>query len=340
MASRYFHHDSRIEPALDTLPQQTLIANYTDWRRSADELASDVSSARLSEARAAACSTRPTSRDYSTTSVLSGSTRTWRRYGWTVLDSEWEMYGQSRDGAVDVLRMPDDFDFSAADGALSKLGYAEPEDHGVRVAVDEALAAITASLTPQLTAVAVLPDDHLIVTSDARPTPFSPSDTIGGDQDSLLDDDGVARWPRRSRTPAVRPVDVRSLAAPRRASTDADPAQQALARQRISKRRRHHAGPRRWRWSIDAESRLTVVMDFSTPADAEDDRAARSGSPRARPRTRAGRSRSASASASVEVDGWVIVMVLTPRSSDTQLLRDLGRGGAAVRRLLIPAADN
>ena len=43
-------------------------------------------------------------RDYTTTSVLNVfDVDMASAYGWTVLDSEWEMYGQSKDGAVDVL---------------------------------------------------------------------------------------------------------------------------------------------------------------------------------------------------------------------------------------------
>ena len=168
VASRSFHRDSQIESALQTLPQQTLIANFTDWAAIRDELDPGLSSRSPEEARAAVFA-KAYSRDYfRTTSLLGVFDRDMAStYGWTVDHKSGRCTARVGDGAVEVLRMPDGFDFSTADRALTKLGYAEPDDHGVRVADDQTLAGIAGGLTPQLTAVAVLPDEHLVVTSDA-----------------------------------------------------------------------------------------------------------------------------------------------------------------------------
>lgn len=130
VASRVFHRDSRIEAALDTLPGQTLIANFTDWAAVRDKLGPDVSSRSEDKTRKTLFA-QAYDRDFSTTSVLGAFDADMATtYGWTVLDSEWEVYGQSKDGAVDVLLMPDGFGFARAATALTRLGYTAANEHG------------------------------------------------------------------------------------------------------------------------------------------------------------------------------------------------------------------
>lgn len=327
VASRVFHHDSRVESALQTLPSQTLIANFTDWAAVRDELGPSVSS-RSSERARAAVFDKAYDRDYSTTSLLGVFDQDMAStYGWTVLDSEWEMYGQSRAGAVEVLRMPDGFDFAAADGTLTKLGYAAPDDHQVRLADDQTLAGIANGLTPQLTAVALLPDENLIVTSDAAAYAGLAVDTVQGSADSVFEQDGVAPMAAALADTSVSAlVDIGSFACTATGFQEADPEQQTLARQRISAAGGIHRirGVTR---SIDLDSRLTVVLDFETPVQADDDRAARLALAKGVAPDQGGTFEERFSVTDVDVTGEVIVMVLSPRSADSQLLRDLGRGG-------------
>ena len=327
VASRLFHHDSRVEKALGTLPEQTLVANFTDWTAVRDALGRDVTSRSAAAARSDLF-THAYDRDYTTTTVLGAFDEAMApTYGWTVLDSEWEMYGQSKDGAVDVLRMPDGFDFTTADRTLSKLGYTGADDHGVRVADDQTLASIANGLTPQLTALALLPDQQLIVASDAAAYAGLTVATIKGGPSSVLDVDGVAPMAAALGDTSVSAlVDIGSHACTAAGFQDADPGQQALARQRISA-----AGGitaiRGLTRSIDASGRLTVVIDFASAAEAEADLEPRAVLARGEAPDQGGTFDERFSIGRQDVTGEVVTLELEPRSKDTQLLRDLGRGG-------------
>ncbi len=270
--SRTFHHDSRLESALADLPSQTLVANFTDWAGVRRALGPDVSSRSEDRVRRVLLS-RAYDRDYTTTSVLSVFDDDMASaYGWTVLDSEWEMYGQSKEGAVVVLRMPGGFDFERAGQELTTLGYARPDGRAVRVADGQTLPGIASGLTPQLRAIALLPDDHLIVTSDAAAYAGRAVDTVQGDQESVLDQDGVAAMAATladSSVSALLDVGDRSCIAT--SFREADSGQQALARQRISSVGGVH-DTRGLTRSIDSASRLTVAMDFDSGALAQAER--------------------------------------------------------------------
>ncbi len=327
IASRLLHHQSRIEQALDMLPEQTLIANYTDWRAARDDVASGIDSDSSAETKEGFLDAAY-ERDYSINSVLSEfEAEMQASYGWTVLDVEWEMYGQSRDGAVAVLKMPDDFDFDAAADQLTRLGY-EPADHdGVRRGSDEVLSAITPSLTPELSDIVLLPDDHLIVSSDSADYAVLTKETIGGDHDSLLDVDGVPDMAAPLEDDAVTAVvNVQEHGCVAAGFEAADPREQQLARQRI----RSAGGITATdglALAIDKERRLTVVMHFSSEAEAEDDRAARVALAHGQAPDQGGTFEERFSVGNVSIVGTNLVLRLDPKDSDVHLLSDLGRGG-------------
>jgi hypothetical protein len=339
VASRAFHHDSRVESALDSLPSQTLVANFTDWAAIRSELGSDVSSRSGPKARRDLYA-QAYNRDYTTTSVLNVfDVDMAPAYGWTVLDSEWEMYGQSKDGAVDVLAMPDGFDFDSADDALAKLGYGEPDEHGVRVADDQKLAAIATGLTPQLSAVAVLPDDGVIVMSDAATYAGLTVQTIHGNADSLLHEGSVAEMVAVLADSSVSALlDAGAYACTAAGFDEADPGQQDLARRRIEAAGGISPTDGLTR-SIDASGRLTVVMAFDSASTAEADLDARVALAKGEAPDQGGTFEERFSVGSAKVEGSTVVLALTPRSRDTQLLRDLGRGGLLMAACPVETTD-
>jgi hypothetical protein len=327
VASRAFHHDSRVERALDTLPGQTLVANFTDWDAVRSEIDSDVSSRSDLRARRDLLDTAY-DRDYTTTSVLNVfDVDMAPTYGWTVLDSEWEMYGQSKDGAVDVVAMSGDFDFAAADDTLATLGYGPPDDNGVRVADDQTLASIATGLTPQLSAIAVLPDEGLIVMSDAAAYAGMTVQTISGNDDSLLDAEGVAELAAPLDDSSVSVLlDAGSYACTATGFDDADPAQQALARQRMDAAGGVAPVDGLAR-SVDADSTLTVVMQFDSGSTAASQLEVRQELAKGEAPDQGGTFEERFSIEGADTSGTTVVLTLQPRSPDTQLLRDLGRGG-------------
>ncbi len=327
VASRILHHDSRVESALRTLPAQTLVANFTDWASIRSALGPDLSSAAPAGERARLF-TRAYDRDFTTASVLGVfDPEMADTFGWTVLDSTWEMYGQSRDGSVAVLRMPAGFDFGAADRALTTLGYVAAAG-GVRVADASTLSAIAPDLTPQLTAIAMLPDDGLIVTSDAAAYTRLTVDTIHGSATSLYDGDhGVrAMSAALTDTSVSALLDVGSYSCTAAGFSGADAVQRELARQRI----RQAGGVSETdglTLSVDAARSLTVVMNFASADQATEELAPRQELARGVAPDQGGTFDERFSIASADTVGSDLVLVLDPRTPDTQLLRDLGRGG-------------
>ena len=326
-ASRLFHHEARIEQALDALPKQTLVASYTDWRAARVDLAPRLTSDASVQTKKAFLDSAY-ERDYSINSVLVAfETEMQASYGWTVLDAEWEMYGQSRDGAVAVLKMPDDFDFDAAESQLSRLGYELAGDDGVRRGSAEVLSTISPSLTPQLSDIVLLPDKHLIVSSDSQSYAALTAETVRGDHDSVLDVEGVADMAAPLAENAVTAVvNVQARGCVAAGFDEADPGEQRLARQRI----RSVGGVTTTdglTLAIDDERRLTVIMHFTSGAEAADDRDPRIALAHGQAPDQGGTFEERFSIGEVKVVGTNLVMRLDPKSSDVHLLSDLGRGG-------------
>lgn len=89
------------------------------------------------------------------------------RFGFSPATVDWELFSQADDGAVVVLRMPDDTDFGALGDRLERTGFTRPtSDDGVWDGGEELLAGIGGTATPELQYVALDADDHLVLTSD------------------------------------------------------------------------------------------------------------------------------------------------------------------------------
>jgi hypothetical protein len=88
-------------------------------------------------------------------------------FGFGPASAEWELFSQSRDGAVITVRLSDDTDFDALGDRLESLGFPRPEsESGVWAGGPTVLSGISADLTPELGYLALLPDDHLLLASD------------------------------------------------------------------------------------------------------------------------------------------------------------------------------
>ena len=163
---------SPLSRALATLPDVTLTANFTDWHQVRETVgAPDVTSAAPEADREAALDAAYED-DLSAVSGLVGSAPVMvEPYGWSVLDLEWEIFGQAREGAVIVAALDDALDPDDVTAGLADVGYAEPDaaadSGGVWEGGPDLLAAFDDTLTPLLEHVAVLADDRLVVLSDA-----------------------------------------------------------------------------------------------------------------------------------------------------------------------------
>ncbi len=317
---------SRIDAALATMPDDVQIASFTDWRAARDNIA-DVSSDSTVHERADFFDAAY-ERDFSTLSLLAtyedAMTRT---YGWSVLDLEWEMYGQGREGAVAVLKVPDGFDYAEADATLTELGYPEPGDDGVRAGGPDLMAAIEPGLTPQLGYLVLLPDEHLIIASDNAAYAAWTATIAEGDADSLYDSDDVTAMSDVLGESAVATVvSIGPRACIVSGFGDAAPAERKLARQRISDV--GGINPLTVQaLATDTRGRLAVVMGFESSDQADQDVIARQELATGEAPDQGGTFEERFTVTKAEVADETVLLQLTPTSDDAQLLSDFNRGG-------------
>jgi len=156
--------------ALDTVPEDTLTANFTDWAQVRDVLdMPDIAAGSAGDREAFA--TAAYEEDLSVASSLAGSVEGMvDNFGWSVLDAEWEMFAQARTGAVSVVALGADVEMAEVISGLERLGYTAPakapQDGGVWHDGADIVAGIGPDMTAGLAAVAVLADRRLVVASD------------------------------------------------------------------------------------------------------------------------------------------------------------------------------
>ncbi|GAA1157784.1 hypothetical protein [Nocardioides aquiterrae] len=112
-------------------------------------------------------------RDLTSTSALVQSARVLQaHFGFSPATAQWELFSQSDQGAVVILRMPDGTDFGAIADDLAQAGFTRPAtgetDGEVWLGGGALLPTIGADLTPELQYVALDAAEHLVLTSDTE----------------------------------------------------------------------------------------------------------------------------------------------------------------------------
>ena len=106
--------------------------------------------------------------------------------------AQWEVYGQSTEGAALVLRPPEGTDFEVLGGNLRSAGYDAPDaDDGVWEGGIDLVSELDPSLTPVVQYVALLADEGLIVASDTPSYAATAAGVAAGDGETAADLDGV-----------------------------------------------------------------------------------------------------------------------------------------------------
>lgn len=157
--------DSRapLAQALEALPADARVAGFTDWARIREALGFDgpVTSAidrasLVSNAYERDVSARSILEDYA--EVMDG------RFGWSIADLRWEVYGQASDGAVMVAGMNDGLAANTVTSGLRDMDYEEAD--GVWSIAADDMPAKLPGLPATFANVTVLDDQGLIVMSD------------------------------------------------------------------------------------------------------------------------------------------------------------------------------
>jgi hypothetical protein len=229
-------HRTDFSTALDAVPRSTLRLSYTDWAavRRALHLPDQ---AHPSDATIAKLASAGYDSDLSAASSIDESTAALQEhFGFSPATAQWEAYAQSRQGATMVVRMPDDFDLHTVARHLEDLGFNKPgSDTGVWDGGVDLVAAIDPTITPELQYVAVLADQHLIVTSDEKGYAAKATATALGKADSLGDLASSRDLVGKLAEPAAAMLWTRDFACSDLAMSQADDDSQAQADDLVSR---------------------------------------------------------------------------------------------------------
>lgn len=222
-----------LEEAVKRLPAGVVRATWTDWSAvensvpGGSEIDTSSSPQEMDEFLSKAFD-----KDLTTVSALSDSfPGLAANYGLTPLDAEWEVYGQSEDGAVDVLKLSEDVDLDALEERFEEMGYEPPADgagsDGVWEGFPGLVAGLDAPLTPLQQHVAVVTDERLLLMADRPDYVRTALSAIEGDEASLATVDGVSELVETAGRATVATMWVDDLVCSELAMSQADPTDSA-----------------------------------------------------------------------------------------------------------------
>jgi hypothetical protein len=182
------HDPTSLRDALDVVPPSTKLLSYTDWAKVRSALKDDLGTHPSGDAIAAMIS-KAYDKDLSSVSSIDDSAAALQEhFGFSPATIDWEAFAQGDDGATMVVHVPDDFDLDAVTNHLEDLGFGKPRTaNGVWSGGTDLVAAIDPTITPELQYVAVLADQHLIITSDTESYAKTAVAVALGDKESLGD---------------------------------------------------------------------------------------------------------------------------------------------------------
>lgn len=319
-----------LEEAVGTLPDSTLRATWTDWGQ-VRSLAGGSSLGSSSSTRdVARFVERAYDQDLTSTSAVVDATYVMeRRYGFSPMDASWELYGQSREGAVAVMHFGDAVDLDGVERNLRRLGYTPPSggagSGGVWAGSADLVATIDPALTPVMQNVVVLPDERLVLLSDSQSYASVAASSATGSTDGLDSVSGVSSLAQVAGEPASAVLLASDFACEAAGMATADEEDQAAAEELISSA--GGVSPLAGLVvALDPDRSLTVGMHFESSSQASDDLRPRlrlaSGEAPGQGGTFAERFRVAEAVS----DGNEIVLDLRPVDPDAPLLSDLTQG--------------
>jgi len=166
----WWRHDDRtsLAWAVDHAPAGVQRLSWTDWAAVRAKEHADLSE-RSSAAQTQRFLDRAYDDDLSSTSALVTSAPVLQeRFGFSPASADWELFGQSYQGAVVMLHLPTSSDLDEVADDLRNLGYDEPsDDEGVWRGGEDLLARIDPGLSGELQYVALDRSDSLVLTSDS-----------------------------------------------------------------------------------------------------------------------------------------------------------------------------
>jgi len=329
VAWRVLGGSSTYTSALSLLPPSTLRTTYTDWQVVREQARGENLDAGSSRSAVQGFLTRAYDLDLTQGSAIDESTVALQElYGFSPLNTRWEVFGQSRQGQVDVLRLDDDVDLPGVERALRRLGYTAPaggsDRGGTWVATPEKISALGTTLTPVQQNVVVLPDQHLVLMSDAEAYASSAARLIRDGGRSLADVAGVSSLTSHVGDPAAAEQWTSTFACEDLTMGSADDDDQATGKTLV----REAGGISPLEGLVMAQlpsRRLVVGMHFETSSQASRNLQPRTDLASGDAPGQGGSFRDRFRVTSGEADGQDVVLQLRP-ASQRPVLSDLSSG--------------
>ncbi len=330
VAWRVLGRPSTYEQAVGMLPKATLRATYTDWATVRRQARGTALGAGSTKGKVHAFLNRAYDRDLTGTSAVSDSTYVlMQRFGFSPLDAQWEVLGQSRAGQVDVLRLDDGVDLAGVERSLRTLGYTPPArgsgTGGTWVGGADLVAEIDPDLTPVEQNLVVLPDRHLVLMSDSASYVSAAAEVVRGTSPSVLEVDGVPSLASEADQPVTAVLWASTFACEDLSMGSADDEDQRVGDELVSKA--GGVSPLTGLVMAQQASReITVGMHFETSDQASRNLQPRvdlaSGPAPGQGGSFPGRFRVTSGEAS----GSDVVLRLAPRAGQHAVLSDISQG--------------
>lgn len=222
---------SEFERAVALAPEGAQRLTYTDWAGARRTLGIDLD-AESSADQVDQFLSDAFEEDLSPMSALLESTPAMHeRFPFSPVTLDWELFSQSEEGAVVLMRLPEGTEFDAVEDDIERLGYQRPDDDGgVWVGGVDLLPSI-GTLTPELQYLAVDTDQRLVVGSDTEDYLAQAMETVSGDAESVDGLDGVVEAMDEPLAAAIYDGEIacRSLAMGAADAADQDQAAELIA---------------------------------------------------------------------------------------------------------------
>ncbi|MFS3127184.1 hypothetical protein ACLM5J_02135 [Nocardioides sp. Bht2] len=181
---------TRLQEAARLLSAETQRVNFTDWAAIRAELKVSDPTGAAGEAMVE----KALDAELTSSTLASSSALLMEGFGFNPLASEWEVLGQSVEGQVIIVRT--DESLGAVRSAITELGFKKPGkdagDGAVWQGGPDAVAAVTGLATYELSHLAFLDEEGLILGSDSPEYLAKAVKVAKGDKDGLEQDDLLA----------------------------------------------------------------------------------------------------------------------------------------------------
>lgn len=213
-----------LQEAARLLPAETQRVNFTDWaairaEKDADDVSGEAGAALVAEVQDG---------ELSNSALAPSSVMLEEGFGFNPLAAQWEVLGQSLAGQVVIVRT--DESLKAVRTAIAKLGFEAPgkdaTSGGVWQGGPDAVAEVTGLATYELSYLAFLDDEGLMLGSDSPEFLATAVKVARGDDDGLDRDDLLAA----AGEPLTASVLLGDQACGELSMADADPSDRAAAR--------------------------------------------------------------------------------------------------------------